>query len=408
MSRTLAATVAGYLEQLTTFPDRHVGGPGNRAATALFADHVERCGLDLHRRQFPCIEWDYGRGELVAGGIHFDTHVGPYSLPCDVTAELRAAAVVEELELDDLSGKVVLLHGELAAHQVMPKSFRFYNPESHQRIVRALEAKAPAALVAATGTDPEMVGSQYPFPLFEDGDLDIPNAYLKDVDGQRLAALQGQPVRLTLDSRRVPTTAEHLVARAPGTGPNRIVITAHIDSRKDSPGALDNASGVAVLMALAEWLPHYRGGPTIELVPFNGEDNYATPGELLWIEENEGRFDEILLAINIDDLGLKATTNHLSFYGCPAPLEAAVRAVMAAHPLFEVGPQWAQGDHMIMSLYDRPAIALASSDLLGFMRSYAHTERDTVEIADPELIADAVIFLRALVDRLGTFGPPQG
>ena len=43
--------------------------------------------------------------------------------------------------------------------------------------------------------------------------------------------------------------AADVVATLRGTGatdgPDRIVVSAHIDSRKDSPGALDNASGTA-------------------------------------------------------------------------------------------------------------------------------------------------------------------
>jgi aminopeptidase YwaD len=286
----------------------------------------------------------------------------------------------------------------------MPKNFTFYNPESHKRVIRALEEHAPAAVVAATGRDPEMVGSQYPFPLFEDGDLDIPNAYMKDVDGARLLGHLGNKVCLRLDSRRIPTTAEHVVATLPGSVPGRIVITAHIDSRKGSPGALDNASGVATLLGLAELLSDYRDGPTIEIVPFNGEDNYANPGEMLWVAENEGRFDDIVLGINIDDLGQRGTTNHVSFYGCPPEVEAAVRRALERHPAMSEGPQWFQSDHAIFGLYGRPAIALASSDIAGFMAEYAHSERDTLDLVAPELIVAAARFLRDVVEEVAGSG----
>ncbi len=294
----------------------------------------------------------------------------------------------------------MLLHGPIAAGQVMPKNFTFYNPEAHKRIVRALESFAPAAVVAATGRDSQMVGSQYPFPLFEDGDLDVPNAYTTDVDGERLVTHAGSTVSLRIESRRIPTTAEHIVATLPGTGEGRIVFTAHIDSRKGSPGALDNASGVATLLALMELLSDYRGQHTIEVVPFNGEDNYANPGEMLWVAHNEGRFDDIVLGVNIDDAGQKDTINHVSFYSCPEPIERAVREAMIGRTELAEGPQWFQSDHAIFGIYGRPAIAIASSDIEGFMAAYAHSERDTVELADPGLIADAASFLREVVRRV--------
>lgn len=36
-----------------------------------------------------------------------------------------------------------------------------------------------------------MMGALYPFPLFEDGDFDIPSVYMTDVEGERLAAYAG-------------------------------------------------------------------------------------------------------------------------------------------------------------------------------------------------------------------------
>jgi len=64
------------------------------------------------------------------------------------------------------------------------------------------------------------------------------------------------------------------------------------------------------------------------------------------------------------------------------------------------GPQWFQSDHAIFGIYGRPAIAIASSDIEGFMAAYAHSERDTAELADPELIAAAAGFLREVVRRI--------
>lgn len=396
----LTTHVRDDLRTLLMHPDRHVGGPGNRAATEFFARRMERWGYEVRRTEFECIEWEFGEAVLEAGAERFPLNVGPYSLACDVRAVLVSAESVEELETESVRGAVVLIHGALAHGQVMPKNFTFYNPDAHKRIVRALEEFAPAAVVAATGKDPGMVGSQYPFPLFEDGDLDVPNAYLRDVDGERLLASVGERLALRIESRRVPSSAEQVVVTVPGDMPGRIVLSAHIDSREGSPGALDNASGVVTLLGLAELLWDYEHGPSIEIVPFNGEDNYANPGEMLWVAENEKRFSEIIVGINVDDLGMKGTENHVSFYGCPPELEAVVREEMTCHPRMAEGPRWYQSDHAIFGLYGRPAIALASSGMERFMAEYAHSERDTLELADPELIAEAARFLRGAIGGL--------
>jgi len=396
----LASRVEGYLRRLTAYPDRHVGGPGNRDATAMFAAEMEALGLAVARTPMPCIEWRPGSASVDVAGERLALEVGPYSLPCDIEAPLVAVSTIEELEHETVRGAILLLHGEIASGQYMPRNFTFYNPESHRRVYRALDAFAPAAILGATGRDPEMVGSQYPFPLFEDGDLDVPNAFLTDVEGERLLALGADRARVRIASERRAAVAEHVVATLPGAGSGRIVVTAHIDSRRGSPGALDNASGVATLLAVAGRLAGYRGGPAIEFVPFNGEDDYANPGELRWIAENEGRFADVVLGINIDDSGQRGSGNHVSLYGCPDALAAVVRESMKEYADVSEGPQWFQGDHAILGIYGVPAIAIASAEMVSFMADYAHTERDTLELADPALIAHTSDFIADLIERV--------
>lgn len=395
------ARVAGDLAVLTEYPDRHVGGSGNRAATAYFARAMQDAGLAVSRRDMPCYEWIPGHAYIEVGGERFGLEVGPYSLPCDISAPLVAVRSVEELESEAVRGAIALLHSEIAAGQYMPRNFRFYNPESHGRVYRAIDDSCPAALIGATGRDPEMVGSQYPFPLFEDGDLDVPNAFMTDVEGQRLLAHAGSPARLVIVSERRDAVAEHVIATIPGTGKGRIVVSAHIDSRRGSPGALDNASGVATLLEVARLLEGYKGRHSVEFVPFNGEDDYANPGEIQWLEENTGRFDEIVLGINIDDSGQVGAGNHISFYDCPAEIASAVHDLLPVYPQLSEGPQWFQGDHAILGIYGRPAIAIASADMHRFMAEYAHTDRDVLALADPGLIASTADFVAQLVRRLG-------
>lgn len=400
---TAAAEIERRVRELTAFPDRNVGGPGNLAATAMFAREAERAGFEVARRDFDCIVWEHGGAELKVAGEAFDVLCGHYSLACDVTARLACACEPADLETDAIRGAIVLLMRGLAAEQLMPKNFKFHVSERHQRVIRALEEHGPAALVAATGRNPGLAGSVCPFPVIEDGDFDIPNAYMKDVDGERLAEHAGENVHLRLDSRRVPATAEHVVARLAGDRPGRIVLAAHIDSAIDSPGAMDNASGVSTLLAVADRLSGYGAGPAIELVPFNGEDNYANRGEILWLEENEGRLDDVLVGINVDDCGVRGTDNHVSFYNCPIHLESSIRSLVEARPRTRVGPQWFQGDHMVLAMNGCPALAVACSDTAEFMRRYAHSSRDTIELLDASLIDEAAGLIRdAIASLVGT------
>jgi aminopeptidase YwaD len=158
---------------------------------------------------------------------------------------------------------------------------------------------------------------------------------------------------------------------------------------------LDNATGIAVLLLLAELLRDYEDERMIELVAFNGEDYYAAPGERLYVQQNED-FSTIALVINIDGAAYREGDTHFSLYECPEELAGRVRAVLTEHGLAE-GPQWYQGDHSIFVMGGRPAVAITSAALGELMTEITHTPRDTPEIVDTGKIAQIARALRALL-----------
>ena len=403
MTDELAARVKGYLKRLCEeYPDRHVGGPGNRAATALFAEKASAYGFDVEIAELECLEWERGESELTATGETFALHTGPYSPSLSATAKLAAASTVGELEAGSFGGDILLLTGELVAEQLMPKNFVFYNPDSHRRIVSVLEAQGPVAVIAATGRNPDLAGGSYPFPLIEDGDFDIPSAYLTDAEGERLLAYVGEQVSLRIDSRRVPALAQHVVARkggrthGGGAGGRRIVLFAHIDSKDGTPGALDNASGVAALLGAAELLGEYDGDCAVELVPLNGEDYYAATGQMRYIADNAGRWQEIVLGLNVDGAGFVGQQQAVSLYGVPAPVAAVVLDAAGRYGLVE-GPQWPQGDHSILTAANVPAVAVTSENAFFIASTLAHTPEDTPDHVDPTAVAQVSRFLADIV-----------
>lgn len=396
------ARISRLLDELcTTHPDRHVGGPGNLAATRLFAEECRYLGLEVAVTAFDCVDWVRSGARLDAAGRSWDVRPGPYSLSCDVDAPLVPVDTVEGLELlgdGRAAGAVLLAHGALVAEQMTPKRYPFYAMDGHTRITAAFERARPAAIVAATGRNPGMTGGLYPYPLFEDADFDVPSAYTTDAEGAALLAAGPAEVSLRIDSSRVAARAEQVVARALGRLAARVVVCGHIDSRDGTPGALDNGTGAAVLLALAEMLASRPPGPTVELVPFNGEDNFAAYGEVVWLAENEGRTDDILLAVNIDAAGCSGHGTHVSLYGCPDALAAKVRAAIGRRDGFAEGPQWPQSDHMVFAMRGIPALAVASENLTWLATEITHTPRDTPDLADPAIVVGIAELLREIAE----------
>jgi len=397
------ALLTTALEHLTmlcnTHPHRQVGSAGNRAATEYFARIARENDFAVEEPDFVCLDWQAGAHHLLTGGEDFDFVISDYSLGCDVKAPLAVVSTIPELETVDAANKILLVKGELTTEQLMPKNFTFYNPEHHQHIVGLLERKEPLAILAATGHNPELAGAVYPFPLVEDGDFNIPVGHMKDVDGERLAAHTGEMIELIMEARRSPTTATQVLAQK-GSGANgRLVFSAHIDTKATTPGALDNATGTVVLLLLAELLHDYRGGVAVELVPFNGEDNYSVAGQKLYLARNEGRLGEIRLNINLDGLGWSGSPTAYSFYECPDPLAFEIRKTFRGYPGLVEGPAWPQGDHMIFAMSGVPAIAITTLNFTELEREIAHTEKDVPELVDPARLVETALAIHSLVER---------
>ena len=321
------------------------------------------------------------------------------TLGCACRAELVAAANVAALEKTDCTGKILLLHGEIAQEQLMPKGFEFYNPEEHQHIVRLLESLQPAAILTATSKNPDLAGAVYPFPMITDGDFDIPSAYLTDREGERLLVCSGQMAALAIQAERVPTSGENIVAYK-GSRERKIVLSAHIDTKENTPGALDNASGVMILLLLAELLSAYDGNLGIELVAFNGEEYYNTPGELEYLRRYDDDYASIQLAINLDNIGYIKGRSAFSFYGVDERVMESIRAVYAEHEGIFEGPPWYQSDHGIFIAKGIPAMAVTDENLVELMTEITHTEKDVPEIVDLQKLVENAIALRDAFERL--------
>lgn len=393
-----------YLQQFCGIPSRTVGAPGNRAATDYFAATVAALGWTVETPAFDCLAWSAEGARLAAGGQDFAVTPSPLSPGGRVSGPLRVIETMEALEAagpGGAAGQVLLLRGEIAHEPPMPRNFPFYQLEDHQRIYRALDASGAPAVVTATARNPDMAGALYPCPMIEDGDFHLPSVYLGEEDGARLAAHAGQPSVLEVRAERRAGQGCNVVARRGGAGPAEVVVMAHIDAKPTTPGALDNAAGVTVLLLLAELLAaEPASGPRVELVAMNGEEYYSAPGEQLYLRQHPDGFPALRLAVNLDGLGYGEGHTAYSLYGCPAPLAETIHAAFAPFPGLAEGQPWFQGDHVMFVQQGVPTLALTSERAAEMMTTIVHSALDTPERVSVERLAEAAVALRALVTRI--------
>jgi hypothetical protein len=85
------------------------------------------------------------------------------------------------------------------------------------------------------------------------------------------------------------------------------VIGAHYDTVPGSPGADDNASGVAAVLALARRFAHAPSGGTIRFLAFANEEPpwfwQAEMGSLVYAKECRARGDGIVAMLSLESVG---------------------------------------------------------------------------------------------------------
>lgn len=390
--KLIKTTVERHLNKLCgEIGARATGSAANQQAVNYSAEVFETLGYEVTLQEFSCMDWQNDGAELVVDGQSVEIEAAEYSLPCEVSGEFVCVSTIEELAAADLTNKICVLYGDLCKEPLMPKSMIFWNPEEHQAIIRELETKQPLAVITVSFL-PEVA-----VPIIQDGDFEIPCGAVKGEVLPSLLNSQGDN-QLRLFTERRPATAANVIATK-GTG-KKLSFSAHIDTKPTTPGALDNGSGVATLLTLAEQLSSVETGYQIEMVLFNGEDYYSMPGEMAFMSQSLNDPAAYYCAFNVDGVGMQDSSTSYSFYEFPAELQQRIEEIAADSPQLEPTNPWPMGDHMLFAGAGIPAVALTATNIYSLMESVMHTPNDNLSIVDFERIVETVEFLEKVVHTI--------
>jgi aminopeptidase YwaD len=381
--------------------ERPLGSPGNARLLSLLKGEMPSPDFALISRRFSCASWIGGRSCLRQDGRELEVFPSPFSQGFSGSVRVRLASSMAELEAAAseaaVPGCLLVLDGELAREPLMPRDFPVYFPEEHRAFYRALERARPSCALALTGK--HALSGMDPFPLFEDGSMAIPSAY--SAPGEILGRLDlDRPVELTIDSRVEPASSEQLVFEKAGESAERILLCAHMDSKYGSPGALDNAAGLYALVKAAQRMKGERFRHTLDIVPFNGEENYGIPGELEYLKLLEEGKSPVKLVFNLDAPGHSGSRNALSFHNVDGEREELILGAVKGNGV-EKGEAWYAGDHAMFALRGTPCLVASSSDLFAGGLAATHTAGDlagTVDLGLLDELAEAIVKILRLAD----------
>ena len=249
----------------------------------------------------------------------------------------------------------------------------------------------------------------------------------------RLRAAGIEPDRDEIDV--AGTIVANVVVTLPGVKlPDEIVLLgAHYDTVIGSPGADDNASGVALLLALAARLADEPPNRTVRIVFFVNEEDPFTGGILMGsrvhADRSRTRGDDIVLMISVDSVGFyahqKGSQNYPPIVGAlfPSRGDFVVFATDKAHrkvldlvvslyqeqcrfPVIGVATDSGQinrGDHAPFLWAGYPSLAI--SDTSEFRNPNYHRSTDTIESLDFESMARMAEGWIAMVRVLANASP---
>jgi hypothetical protein len=136
--------------------------------------------------------------------------------------------------------------------------------------------------------------------------------------GSEALDLVGEYIYNELESTNLPVeylnweykklSGKNIVATLQGVGESNgiIIVCAHYDSIKVSPGADDDGSGVAVVLMLAEIMSSYSFNITIKFILFSGEEQ-GKRGSGYYAKNTNNNGDNIIGVLALDKVGYAIT-----------------------------------------------------------------------------------------------------
>ncbi len=374
-----------HLSKLAAIGERPAGSPANHQAAAYIHEVFTQSGLqtDDVRVDFP--GWSTSECILTSRGKSFSIEANPFSPACDITAQAISVCTISELESADLSDKIVLLYGELSSTPIFPVGFTIYNPERDQTINRLLREKAPKAILTVNPQSPSQLH------IIEDDNMPFPSATIPADVALELLKQSDIQVTLKLDTEQKLSHSITLIGRQSVQTRSKIVLCAHYDTKFGTPGAYDNASGLSVLLTLAETLAPRQFAVDLEFVAW-GDEEYGGHSDSIYAKN--ANYENMLCAINLDGIGQYTGTNTITMLAQSKDFQQAIAGITQNYPGIVWVEPWYASNHYSYFARNVPSIAIGSVGV-----NLVHQAHDTIDWISPAKLEEVVRMVTAIVEH---------
>lgn len=176
----------------------------------------------------------------------------------------------------------------------------------------------------------------------------------------------------------------NVIATLNGTDNYTVIIGAHVDTVKNAPGADDNGSGVAAVLAIARILSQYEFVHTVRFIIYTGEE-VGTYGSYNYARQAYMNGERILAVLNPDMIGYADSAkggNTIRFFESERAkwlTDFSINVSRKYHDIIKLDiervPNYPGSDHQAYLDYGYDAVFIAHWD--GY--KYGHSPEDTLD-----------------------------
>ncbi|MEZ4670148.1 MAG: M28 family peptidase [Anaerolineae bacterium] len=413
----ISASIERHMHRLCEeIGERLIGTDGNREAANYIYSVFESSHLQIKQLYFSCPNWHCDNTSLFAGDLPITAKANTFSPACHIRAGYDVVYTMEQLRSASLVDRVLVMCGELTQQPIPPYNENaVYLPESAREIGLLLRSKKPKAVVFINQTP------NYELLMLEDQRLDIPSVTLSADEGIKLLAHPGATLTLDINSYSEQGETCHIVGRnLQPSDQRRLLLCAHYDSRYGTVGAFDNASGVAVLLTLAELFAEQNPTVSLEFVAFSSEeyqvaDSYDDPylsqyglsippfdyTKEIAAPYKPSDLDNVIAVLNFDGVGHTLGANAITTMSCSTALKDTVVKVKESFPAVTIVGGWPASNHYAFYSNGIPSLPFNSVG----MNNIIHNPIDDMRYMSTSKMVEVVTLAQQIVHALADKTP---
>ena len=267
-------------------------------AANILKEECEKLGVDATIESFQVDGCNIKKAELKFTDVDLEIECAGVgmssSTPLEgLTAEFTYITSQADAEIQDVAGKICLVHSKLIG----------------QKLYKTLFEKKAIGLILCTGNvydendlidlDPYMYRERH----YNVGK--IPAVCIRMKDAEKVLRSGAKMVHMTMIEDELKNDSHNVVATIEGSSKKDeiVVFTAHYDSVSYSKGAYDNATGSTGIMQLLAYFKDKKPSRTLKFV-WCGSEEMGLLGSKAYIETHKEDIKKYKLCINIDMIGV--------------------------------------------------------------------------------------------------------